>query len=86
MSKRIVSFVIPSGLSLNCDGSSLYLSVACVFLAQAFGVDMSLSQQLLMMLVLVLTSKGIAAVPSGSLVVLFLALMQSVFQQKASPS
>ncbi|MFA3776201.1 glutamate-aspartate/proton symporter GltP [Bacillus safensis] len=68
--KRIVSFVIPSGLSLNCDGSSLYLSVACVFLAQAFGVDMSLSQQLLMMLVLVLTSKGIAAVPSGSLVVL----------------
>lgn len=68
--KRIVSFVIPSGLSLNCDGSSLYLSVSCVFLAQAFGVDMSLSQQLLMMLVLVLTSKGIAAVPSGSLVVL----------------
>ncbi|MGE6632171.1 glutamate-aspartate/proton symporter GltP [Bacillus sp. NPDC077027] len=68
--KRVVSFVIPSGLSLNCDGSSLYLSVSCIFLAQAFGVDMSISQQLLMMLVLVLTSKGIAAVPSGSLVVL----------------
>lgn len=68
--KRVVSFVVPSGLSLNCDGSSLYLSVSCIFLAQAFQVDMTLSQQLLMMLVLVMTSKGIAAVPSGSLVVL----------------
>jgi proton glutamate symport protein len=68
--KRVVSFVIPSGLSLNCDGSTLYLSVASIFLAQAFGVEMSLYQQLLVMLVLVLTSKGIAAVPSGSLVVL----------------
>lgn len=68
--KRAVSFVVPSGLSLNCDGSSLYLSVSCIFLAQAFQVDMTLSQQLLMMLVLVMTSKGIAAVPSGSLVVL----------------
>ncbi|WP_063623079.1 glutamate-aspartate/proton symporter GltP [Bacillus halotolerans] len=68
--KRVVSFVVPSGLSLNCDGSSLYLSVSCIFLAQAFNVDMTLSQQLLMMLVLVMTSKGIAAVPSGSLVVL----------------
>ncbi|MCY7787582.1 glutamate-aspartate/proton symporter GltP [Bacillus inaquosorum] len=68
--KRVVSFVVPSGLSLNCDGSSLYLSVSCIFLAQAFHVDMTFSQQLLMMLVLVMTSKGIAAVPSGSLVVL----------------
>ncbi|OLQ46125.1 glutamate:protein symporter [Bacillus licheniformis] len=68
--KQVVSFVVPSGLSLNCDGSSLYLSVSCIFLAQAFHVDMTLSQQLLMMLVLVMTSKGIAAVPSGSLVVL----------------
>ncbi|MCY7944904.1 glutamate-aspartate/proton symporter GltP [Bacillus atrophaeus] len=68
--KRVVSFVVPSGLSLNCDGSSLYLSVSCIFLAQAFNVDMSVSEQLLMMLVLVMTSKGIAAVPSGSLVVL----------------
>ncbi|MBU0446353.1 dicarboxylate/amino acid:cation symporter [Bacillus amyloliquefaciens] len=68
--KRVVSFVVPSGLSLNCDGSSLYLSVSCIFLAQAFHVEMPISQQLLMMLVLVMTSKGIAAVPSGSLVVL----------------
>lgn len=68
--KRVVSFVVPSGLSLNCDGSSLYLSVSCIFLAQAFNVDMSVTEQLLMMLVLVMTSKGIAAVPSGSLVVL----------------
>ncbi|MFC7395245.1 glutamate-aspartate/proton symporter GltP [Scopulibacillus cellulosilyticus] len=75
--KRVVSFVIPSGLSLNCDGSTLYLSVASIFLAQAFGVHMSLSQQLFTMLVLILTSKGIAAVPSGSLVVL-LATAQAV--------
>ncbi|MDY0940764.1 glutamate-aspartate/proton symporter GltP [Priestia megaterium] len=68
--KRVVSFVIPSGLSLNCDGSTLYLSVSCVFLAQAFNIDMPLTQQLFMMLILVMTSKGIAAVPSGSLVVL----------------
>jgi proton glutamate symport protein len=68
--KSIVSFVIPAGLSLNCDGSTLYLSVSSIFLAQAFGIDMSFSQQLTVMLVLVMTSKGIAAVPSGSLVVL----------------
>ncbi|WP_077614150.1 dicarboxylate/amino acid:cation symporter [Caenibacillus caldisaponilyticus] len=69
-SKRVVSFVIPSGLSLNCDGSTLYLSVCSIFLAQAFGIPMDLKQQLFLMLVLVVTSKGIAAVPSGSLVVL----------------
>lgn len=82
--KRVVSFVVPSGLSLNCDGSSLYLSVSCIFLAQAFQVDMTLSQQLLMMLVLVMTSKGIAAVPSGSLVVL-LATANAVGLLKAFP-
>lgn len=82
--KRVVSFVVPSGLSLNCDGSSLYLSVSCIFLAQAFQVDMTLSQQLLMMLVLVMTSKGIAAVPSGSLVVL-LATANAVGLLKALP-
>jgi proton glutamate symport protein len=69
-SKRVVSFVIPSGLSMNCDGSTLYLSVCSIFIAQAFGVPMTLGQQLIVMAVLVTTSKGIAAVPSGSLVVL----------------
>ncbi|MFM1651135.1 dicarboxylate/amino acid:cation symporter [Brevibacillus sp. B_LB10_24] len=69
-SKRVVSFVIPSGLSLNCDGSTLYLSVCSIFLAQAFGIPMDFGQQLILMGVLVVTSKGIAAVPSGSLVVL----------------
>ncbi len=69
-SKRVVSFVIPSGLSLNCDGSTLYLSVCSIFLAQAFGIPMDFGQQLILMGVLVATSKGIAAVPSGSLVVL----------------
>ena len=69
-SKRVVSFVIPSGLSLNCDGSTLYLSICAIFLAQAFGIPMDLWQQLILMGVLVITSKGIAAVPSGSLVVL----------------
>src|SRR5579875_1289155 len=69
-SKRVVSFVIPSGLSMNCDGSTLYLSVCSIFIAQAFGVPMTLGQQLIVMAVLVATSKGIAAVPSGSLVVL----------------
>ncbi|KQL52687.1 glutamate:protein symporter [Heyndrickxia shackletonii] len=69
-SKRVVSFVIPTGLSLNCDGSTLYLSVCSIFIAQAFGVPMTFSQQLIVMAVLIATSKGIAAVPSGSLVVL----------------
>ena len=68
-SKRVVSFVIPSGLSLNCDGSTLYLSVCSIFLAQAYGIPMDFGQQLIVMGVLVATSKGIAAVPSGSLVV-----------------
>ncbi|MHB1651791.1 MAG: dicarboxylate/amino acid:cation symporter [Desulfitobacteriaceae bacterium] len=68
--RSVVSFVIPAGLSLNCDGSTLYLSVSSIFIAQAFGVHMSIYQQLMVMLVLIVTSKGIAAVPSGSLVVL----------------
>lgn len=68
--KRIVSFVLPTGYSFNLDGSTLYLAVASVFVAQAAGVDLSLGQQVLMMLTLMLTSKGIAAVPRASMVVL----------------
>ena len=68
--KRIVAFVLPAGYSFNLDGSTLYLAVASVFVAQAAGVDMSLGQQLVMMLTLMLTSKGVAAVPRASLVIL----------------
>lgn len=68
--KRIVSFVLPTGYSFNLDGSTLYLAVASIFVAQAAGVELSLGQQLLMMLTLMLTTKGIAAVPRASLVIL----------------
>jgi len=68
--KRIVSFVMPTGYSFNLDGSTLYLGVASIFVAQAAGVHLSVGQQLFMMLSLMITSKGIAAVPRASLVVL----------------
>ena len=68
--KRIVAFVMPTGYSFNLDGSTLYLGVASLFVAQAAGVDLTIGQQLLMMLTLLITSKGIAAVPRASLVVL----------------
>jgi proton glutamate symport protein len=68
--KRIVSFVMPTGYSFNLDGTTLYLSLASVFVAQAAGVQMSLGQQLLMMFTLMITSKGVAAVPRASLVIL----------------
>jgi proton glutamate symport protein len=68
--KRIVSFVLPTGYSFNLDGSTLYLAVASVFVAQAAGVQMTLGHQLMMMLTLMLTTKGIAAVPRASLVIL----------------
>ena len=68
--RRIVAFVMPTGYSFNLDGSTLYLALASVFVAQAAGKDMPLSQQLVMMLTLMLTSKGVAAVPRASLVIL----------------
>lgn len=68
--RRIVAFVIPAGYSFNLDGSTLYLAIAGIFVAQAAGVPMSLGQQLLMMLTLMLTSKGVAGVPRATLVVL----------------
>ncbi len=74
--RRIVAFVLPTGYSFNLDGSTLYLAVASVFVAQAAGVDMTLKTQLLMMLTLMLTSKGIAAVPRAGLVILSGALSQ----------
>lgn len=68
--KHIVAFVLPTGYSFNLDGTTLYLSLASIFVAQAAGVELTLGQQLLMMLTLMLTSKGVAAVPRASLVIL----------------
>ena len=68
--RRIVSFVMPTGYSFNLDGSTLYLALASVFVAQAAGIELSLGKQLGMMLTLMLTSKGVAAVPRASLVIL----------------
>jgi proton glutamate symport protein len=68
--RRIVAFVLPTGYSFNLDGSTLYLALASVFAAQAAGIDMPISTQLVMMLTLMLTSKGVAAVPRAALVIL----------------
>jgi len=68
--RRIVAFVIPTGYSFNLDGSTLYLAVGAVFAAQAAGMSLSLGAQLVMMLTLMLTSKGVAGVPRASLVIL----------------
>ena len=68
--KRIIAFVLPTGYSFNLDGSTLYLAIASVFAAQAGRIQMTFGQQLLMMLTLMLTSKGVAAVPRASLVIL----------------
>jgi Na+/H+-dicarboxylate symporter len=69
--RRIVAFVIPAGYSFNSGGSTLYLAVASIFVAQVAGIHLSLGQQLLMMLTLMLTSKGVAGVPRSVLVLLF---------------
>jgi proton glutamate symport protein len=68
--RRIVAFVIPAGYSFNLDGSTLYLAVASIFVAQAAGIHLTIGQQLVMMLTLMLTSKGVAGVPRAMLVVL----------------
>ena len=68
--RKIVAFVMPTGYSFNLDGTTLYLSLASVFVAQAAGVDLSYSQQLLMVFTLMLTSKGVAGVPRASMVIL----------------
>jgi proton glutamate symport protein len=68
--KHIVGFVLPTGYSFNLDGSTLYLALTSVFVAQAAGVHMPLGTQILMMLTLMLTTKGVAAVPRASLIIL----------------
>jgi Na+/H+-dicarboxylate symporter len=66
---KIVSFMLPLGYSFNLDGSMMYMTFASIFIAQAYGVDLDLGTQMTMLLVLMLTSKGIAGVPRASLVV-----------------
>lgn len=68
--RKIVAFVMPTGYSFNLDGTTLYLSLASVFVAQAAGIELSLGKQLLMVFTLMLTSKGVAGVPRASLVIL----------------
>ncbi|MBV9496917.1 MAG: cation:dicarboxylase symporter family transporter [Acidobacteria bacterium] len=68
--RRIVGFVLPTGYSFNLDGTTLYLALASIFVAQAAGVDLTWEQQVVMMLTLMLTSKGVAGVPRASLVIL----------------
>lgn len=72
--KAITSFVIPTGYSFNLDGSTLYQALAAIFIAQMYGIDLSISQQISLMLVLMVTSKGIAGVPGVSFVVLLATL------------
>nr|WP_286232402.1 cation:dicarboxylase symporter family transporter [Neobacillus mesonae] len=72
--RDIVSFVVPTGYSFNLDGSTLYQALAAIFIAQLYGIDLSISQQITLVLVLMITSKGIAGVPGVSFVVLLATL------------
>jgi proton glutamate symport protein len=68
--RQIVAFVMPTGYSFNLDGSTLYLSLAAIFVAQAAGIHLSIGEQFVLLLTLMLTSKGVAGVPRGALVIL----------------
>ena len=68
--RQIVAFVMPTGYSFNLDGSTLYLSLCAIFVAQAAGIDLSVGQQLVLLFTLMLSSKGVAGVPRGAVVVL----------------
>ncbi|ASS92534.1 cation:dicarboxylate symporter family transporter [Peribacillus simplex] len=72
--KHIATFVIPTGYSFNLDGSTLYQALAAIFIAQMYGIDLSTYEQITLMLVLMITSKGIAGVPGVSFVVLLATL------------
>jgi Na+/H+-dicarboxylate symporter len=75
-SNRVASFVLPVGYSFNLDGSMMYCTFAIMFIAQVYGIELSLAQQVLMVAILMLTSKGIAGVPRASLVVVAATLAQ----------
>ncbi len=70
VNREVVAFVLPTGLSFNLDGTTLYLSLAAIFVAQAAGIELTLGQQIVMLLTLMLTSKGVAGVARASLVIL----------------
>jgi len=72
--QSITSFVVPTGYSFNLDGSTLYQSIAAIFIAQLYGIDLSLSDEIILVLTLMVTSKGIAGVPGVSFVVLLATL------------
>lgn len=76
VNSRIASFVLPLGYSFNLDGSMMYCTFATMFIAQAYGINLSMTQQITMLLILMLTSKGMAGVPRASLVVIMATLMQ----------
>jgi len=75
-SRRISSFVLPLGYSFNLDGSMMYCTFATIFIAQAYGIELTLGQQLTMLMILMVTSKGMAGVPRASLVVIAATLSQ----------
>ena len=75
-SNRVASFVLPLGYSFNLDGSMMYCTFAVLFIAQAYGIELSAGQQLTMLLILMVTSKGMAGVPRASLVVIAATLSQ----------
>jgi Na+/H+-dicarboxylate symporter len=75
-SNRVASFVLPTGYSFNLDGSMMYCAFGVMFIAQAYGIELSLGEQIMMLAVLMLTSKGIAGVPRASLVVIAATLVQ----------
>jgi proton glutamate symport protein len=72
--KAITSFVVPTGYSFNLDGSTLYQSIAAIFIAQLYGIDLSLTDEIVLVITLMVTSKGIAGVPGVSFVVLLATL------------
>ncbi|AUH52244.1 dicarboxylate/amino acid:cation symporter [Chromobacterium sp. ATCC 53434] len=76
VSNKIASFVLPMGYSFNLDGSMMYCTFAVIFIAQAYGIDLTLAQEISMLLILMLTSKGMAGVPRASLVVIAATLSQ----------
>ncbi|SFN34269.1 Na+/H+-dicarboxylate symporter [Formivibrio citricus] len=74
--ERVASFVLPMGYSFNLDGSMMYCTFASIFIAQAYGIELSLGQEIMMLLILMVTSKGMAGVPRASLVVIAATLAQ----------
>ena len=84
VSRKVVSFVLPTGYSFNLDGTTLYLSLASVFVAQVCGMDLSIGQQISICLVLMLTSKGVAGVRGASFLILVTTLdSQGIDSSKA---